>query len=202
MTGSGPAGLAVAGRRPSYSSRIRVERAPGQVCAAGRSENHQRAGGGIKKEICHRRADVRKLRSEISRFGRVYIPWSLWPVHSTSFTLVHFYTPYHVATCLFDPALRLFMLVGPIAGLAAVVRVCSLSRPSQDRRPSDTSLWSESPARQPRVARVVVVRPVRAAHGAAGGRFVLVVLPGPGPACQRLASAAESSVSSSCRLSF
>ena len=52
-TGSGPtrpAGLAVAGRRPSYPSRIRVERAvtrtaagaaPGQVCAAGPSWHHQ-----------------------------------------------------------------------------------------------------------------------------------------------------------------
>ena len=33
-------------------------------------------------------------------------------------------------------------------------------------------------------------------------RLVLVVLPGPGPACQWLASAAASSDSSSCRLSF
>ena len=58
-TGSGPtrpAGYSVAGRRPWYPSRIRVERAvtgqhrpagslPVQVYAAGRPEHHHRAGG-------------------------------------------------------------------------------------------------------------------------------------------------------------
>ena len=69
-TGSGlalQAGRTVAGRSPSYPSRIRVERTeslgtagpgarcpaaagavPGLICAAGRSEHHQRADGGIK----------------------------------------------------------------------------------------------------------------------------------------------------------
>ena len=64
-------------------------------------------------------------------------------------------------------------VVGPSAGLAAVFRVRFLSRPSRLQRPSDTSSWSESPARRPRVARVVVAQPVWAAlrpSGLAGSR--------------------------------
>ena len=105
------------------------------------------------------------LKPEMSWFGQVYIPWPLWPVHSTSFTpgLVHFYTPCHVATR--DLPLRssaaTLHVVGPIAGLAAVVRVRFLGRPSRPQRPSGTSSWSESPARWPRVARVVAAQPVR-----------------------------------------
>ena len=109
-TGSGPtrpAGLAVAGRRPSYPSRIRVERAatrgaagrgarcpaaagaaPGQVCAAGPSRPVRaspRAGGWDQKKWAMKGA-LTILKPEMSWFGQVYIPWPLWPVHSTSFT--------------------------------------------------------------------------------------------------------------------
>ena len=109
-TGSGPtrpAGLAVAGRRPSYPSRVRVERAatrgaagrgarcpsaagaaPGQVCAAGPSRPVRaslRAGGWDQKKCAMKGAHT-ILKPEMSWFGQVYIPWLLWPVHSTSFT--------------------------------------------------------------------------------------------------------------------
>ena len=109
-TGSGPtrpAGRAVAGRRPSYPSRIRVERAatrgaagrgarcpsaagaaPGQVCAAGPSRPVRaslRAGGWDQKKCAMKGAHT-ILKPEMSWFGQVYIPWLLWPVHSTSFT--------------------------------------------------------------------------------------------------------------------
>ena len=81
---------------------------------AGPSITKGRVGVGSKNKIyaIHERVKVPGVESDIRRFGQVYIPWSLWPEHSTSFTpgLVHFYASCHVATCLFDPALRLFML--------------------------------------------------------------------------------------------
>ena len=45
-------------------------------------------------------------------------------------------------------------VIGPVASLAPVVRVCFLGRFSQALRPPDASEspWSESPARRPRVA--------------------------------------------------
>ena len=102
-TGSGktrPAGLAVAGHLPSYQTCIRVERAatlgaagrgarcpaaaapaPGQVCVRALP----RAGGWDQKKWAMKGA-LTILKPEMSCFGQVYIPWPLWPVHSTSFT--------------------------------------------------------------------------------------------------------------------
>ena len=117
------------------------------------------------KEIMSSERQIRTLNPEMSWFDQDYIPWPLWLVHSTSFTpwFVQFYIPCHVATR--DLPLRssaaTLHVVGPIAGLAAVVRVRFLGRPSRPQRPSGTSSWSESPARWPRVARVVAAQPVR-----------------------------------------
>ena len=117
------------------------------------------------------------------------------PVHFTDFAprLVHFYSPCHVATCLFDP------------GDSARCRPGCRSR---SRRPSVLSWSSESGPTAARCVRVAVVqvtgtlaacclRRGGAACPARYGHFDQVVWPGRGPACQRLASAGESSVSNS-----
>ena len=129
------------------------------------------------------------LKPEMSWFGQDYIPWLLWPVHSTSFTpwFVHFYTPCHVATR--DLPLRssaaTLHIVGPNAGLAAVVRVRFVGRPS---RPSGRPVRHRGPSRQ-HVGPVLLGSWRRSLSCRAQcGRSVLVVPPGPGPACQRLAS--------------
>ena len=144
------------------------------------------------------------LNPEMSWFDQDYIPWPLWLVHSTSFTpwFVQFYIPCHVATR--DLPLRssaaTLHVVGPIAGLAAVVRATfSAVRVGPSGRPARR----RGPGHRP-VGPGLLRSWRRGLPGRARcGRSVLVVPPGPGPACQRLASsAAASSGSGSCRLSF
>ena len=65
-------------------------------------------------------------------------------------------------------------VIGPDAGLAPIVRVCFLGRPSQARRPPDASEspWSESPARRPRLSMLETW-----CHGLPGPRSVQPLRP-------------------------
>ena len=156
------------------------------------------------KEIISSERQIRTLNPEMSWFDQDYIPWPLWLVHSTSFTpwFVQFYIPCHVATR--DLPLRssaaTLHVVGPIAGLAAVVRATfSAVRVGPSGPPSRR----RGPGRRPVGPGLLGSWRCSLSGRAHCGSSVLVVLPGPGPACQRFASpAAASSGSGSCRLSF
>ena len=178
--------------------------APGQVCAAGPSRPIRASPKGEwveSKQRSHSRRSTNVPRFPTFLSTSILCSRPVRHVHSTGFTskLVHFYAPCHVGrhvqTCLFVPA-RFFTLsarmpVSPLLSESAFSVV--LVRP--DGRPMRPSRRGPShrhvvPACQC-LRRGVTACPGRAPYN----HFVPVVWSGRGPACQQLASAAESSVS-------
>ena len=141
-TGPKAAGRPSVGR-PSYPSRIRVENGdtgrhrPGGLVAPGNEPGATSGGarGGRRglgavlragSKIAERNGACREHvpRFLITRFSFEFILEASLTCHGPLYQL---YEPCHVATCLFDPALRLSVACRPGCDLAANVTVAGLS---------------------------------------------------------------------------